>query len=142
MGRIKDRSDEMIKQRMEKSPFGGSLSFPSGNPSGEFRAEVRAMFRVWDILYVKIGMWTKEEVLLLLKSKRNAICPRGDGPTVLHCPIGRRDELFQIMEEEPGRRIFNEDREGRPYLIIGDKEKHHIIHMDYDGSCDLLMHYK
>ena len=137
---VKDRSVEMVRQRSEYA-FGGPISFPSGG-MGVSKKEVRACFRVWDIVAIQCGKWTKEEVLLLLKNKWNAICPKGDGPTVLHCPIERRDELFQIIEEEPGRRIFDEDREGRPYLVIGNKEKHHVLHMDHDGSCDLLMHYE
>ena len=137
---VRDRSEEMLQQRA-RGAFRGSLSFPSGN-TGVSRNEVRMCFRVWDIVAIQCGKWTKEEVLLLLKNKRNAICPKGDSFTALHCPSERRDELIQILKEEFGKLIFFEGERGR-YIAVRDKNHRlHFLLVRDDGECDFFMHYE
>lgn len=137
---VKDRSAEMIRQRSEYA-FGGPLSFPSGT-MGVSKNEVTMCFRVWDIVAIQCGKWTKEEVLFLLKNKRNAICPKGDSSTVLDCPSERRDELVQILKEEFGTLIFFEGENGR-YIAVRDKNHSlHFLLVKDDGECDFFMHFE
>ncbi len=141
MGKAKDMSAEMLRQR-SKGPFGDRpLPCSKSGMFGPTKEEWRGLYRTMDLIAVMIGKWTKEEVLFLLKNKKNAICPKGDALTVLYCPSERRDELIQILHEEFGMLLFGGDDERR-FIAVRGNGGIHILRVHDDGNCDFLMHYR
>lgn len=138
MGKVKDRSDEMLKQRA-RGLF-SDRPLPCSNTFGPSEGDWQGFFRVMDLSSIIFGKWTKKEVLFLLKNKKNAISPKGDKPTVLYCPSERRDELIEILQEEFGTLVFGEI-DGWRFIAVRDNEEIHVLHVHDDGNCDFLMHY-
>lgn len=133
---IKDRSAEMLRIR-SRGPFGGR-ALPCSNAFGPTEEDWRGFFGITDLTAVIFGKWTKKEVLFLLKNKKNAICPKGDSITALYCPSERRDEIIRILQEEFGKLTYGEREGGQPYIAV-DNEKH-VLFVDDDGGCHLIMH--
>ncbi|OGD24229.1 hypothetical protein A2Z10_02955 [Candidatus Azambacteria bacterium RBG_16_47_10] len=135
----KDRSAEMLEKRSKRHFGGAPLPYSRSGGSLPTKGEWKGLFRTWDLLAIMCGEWTKQEALLLLKNKRNAITPNGDSWTRLHCPYERRDEILQILTEEFEKLMFVEGEDGRVY-IAADNKKHILV--VGEEECYLLMHFK
>ncbi|MCR4343041.1 MAG: hypothetical protein NUV40_04060 [Patescibacteria group bacterium] len=138
MKRIKNRSEEMLRQRAQ-GPF-GSRSLPTSNTFGPTEKDLSRFLTTRDLLSISCGLWTKNEILFLLRNKENKLnLLIGKRETIISCPSERRDELIQILQEKFRSLIFEEDGNLR-YIAMGNVEGVHVLLWHDSGNCTLIMH--
>lgn len=136
----KNRSEEMTRQRA-RGPFGGR-SLPTSNTFGPTEKDLGRFLNTWGLLSISCGYWTKDEVLFLLRNKKNKLnllIKSGRKETMVSCPSERRDELIQILQEEFGSLTFGEDDNLR-YIAVGNVKGVHVLLWHDTGNCTLIMH--